>query len=133
MNPRISCRLPQTPRTPSSGMNHYFDDIFTRHVAGGANKSQKSPKPYHLRRTSTARSIGARSDFGDHEHDLDDEEQRDREGSVGPMDEQRLREREEADRHVANYVSEQLHRVRSHDSAWADNVGDEFEAQLDED
>ncbi|KAF7898327.1 hypothetical protein EAF00_004773 [Botryotinia globosa] len=128
----ISCRLPQTPRTPSSGMNHYFDDIFTRHVAGGANKSQKSPKPYHLRRTSTARSIGARSDFGDHEHDDDEEEQREREGSVAPMDEQRLREREEADRHVANYVSEQLHRVRSHESAWADNVGDEFEAQLDE-
>lgn len=108
-------------------MNHYFDDIFHRHVSG--NKSQKSPKP-HLRRTSTARSIGARSDFGDQDHDED--EQRDREGSVGPMDEQRLKEREEADRHVANYITEQLHRVRSHDSTWQDNVGDEFEAQLDE-
>ncbi|KAA8569181.1 hypothetical protein EYC84_000850 [Monilinia fructicola] len=64
---------------------------------------------------STARSIGARSDFGDHDHEHDDE-QLEREGSVAPMDEQKLREKEEADRHVAAYVSEQLHRVRSHDS-----------------
>lgn len=112
-------------------MNHYFDDIFTRHVANGANgKSPKSPKPHHLRRTSTARSIGARSDFGDHDHD--DEEKHDHEGSVAPMDEQKMREKEEADRHVANYVSEQLHRVRSHDSYAGNDGGDEFEAQLDE-
>lgn len=110
-------------------MNHYFDDIFTRHIANG--KSQKSPKPHHLRRTSTARSIGARSDFGDHDHEHDDE-QLEREGSVAPMDEQKLREKEEADRHVAAYVSEQLHRVRSHDSYAGIDVGDEFEAQLDE-
>jgi hypothetical protein len=42
----------------------------------------------------------------------------------------RERERNEANAHIANYVSEQLERVRSHDSTAFDNC-DEFEAQLD--
>ena len=67
MSSRISCRLPQTPRTPGTGMAHYFDDIFTRHVS-----QPKSSKP-SLRRSSTSRSIGARSDF-DASVNGDDEE-----------------------------------------------------------
>lgn len=43
---------------------------------------------------------------------------------------ERERERKEADEHTANYVSEQLSRVRSHQSADFE-TGDEFEAQLD--
>ncbi|PQE05841.1 glycoside hydrolase family 63 protein [Rutstroemia sp. NJR-2017a BVV2] len=129
----LSCRLPQTPRTPSTGMNHYFDDIFTRHIGP---PSQKSPKPYHMRRSSTTRSLGARSDFDtsvNGDHDDDEDETRSIGNSVATMNEQRLREKEEADRHVANYISEQLQRVKSHGSFnGLDALGDEFEAQLDE-
>lgn len=50
--------------------------------------------------------------------------------SVGPDNAERELERREADAHTANYVSEQLSRVRSHTSADFEN-GDEFEAQLD--
>merc|ERR1712230_195789 len=116
----LSCRLPQTPRTPSTGMNHYFDDVFTRHVM---HKTEKSGRP-NMRRSSTARSIAARSDF-----DLDDA--RSIGNSVEAENPERERERREADFHTANYVSEQLERVRSHQSADFEENGDEYEAQLD--
>jgi hypothetical protein len=109
-------------------MDHYFDDIFSRHVNGPDTKSNK-PK---LRRTSTARSMAARSDFGDG----DDDDSRSignsiaRSNSVAPETEERLRERREADAHTAHYVSEQLTRVKSHQSVEFDGA-DEFEAQLD--
>jgi len=106
-------------------MNHYFDDIFTRN--SGRPKGDNRPK---IRRSSTTRSIGARSDFdfsatGDH-----DEDALSRQNSVGPDTDERERERREADAHTAHYVSEQLSRVRSHQSLIDDNV-DEYEAQLD--
>ncbi len=80
-----------------------------------------------MRRSSTARSIGARSDFdvsinGDDAHSAVN--------SVEPETAERERERREADAHTAHYVSEQLSRVRSHQSADYE-TGDEFEAQLD--
>jgi len=113
-------------------MNHYFDDIFTRN--SGRPKGDSRPK---IRRSSTTRSIGARSDFdnsinGDHDDDDDDfdEDTRSRLNSVGPESDERERERREADAITATYVSEQLSRVRSHQSLIEDN-GDEFEAQLD--
>jgi hypothetical protein len=82
-----------------------------------------------MRRSSTTRSIGARSDFdisvnGDHE------DARSIGNSVETETAERERERREADAHTANYVSEQLSRVRSHQSADFE-IGDEFEAQLD--
>jgi len=101
-------------------MNHYFDDMFSRHVTG-QNTTQGRPK---IRRSSTTRSIGARSDFDVSVNG--DEDAR----SVETENEDRIRERQEADAHTANYVSEQLSRVRSHQSADFEN-GDEFEAQLD--
>ena len=102
-------------------MAHYFDDTFTRHV----NQAKADKSPYHtMRRSSTARSIGARSDF-------DTSVNGDAPVSVGPsFDAERERERQEADVHTANYVSEQLERVRSNVSADFE-TGDEFEAQLD--
>jgi hypothetical protein len=103
-------------------MAHYFDDIFTRHT-----QPKKSPRP-HTRRSSTARSIGARSDFGASVNGDDDV--RSIGNSVGPDDAEREKERLEADAHTANYVLEQLSRVRSHQSTDFEN-GDEFEAQLD--
>lgn len=119
---RLSCRLPQTPRTPSTGMNHYFDDVFTRHVA---HSKPKAPK---FRRSSTARSMGARSDFDASANG--DEEARSMGNSVPTEEPEKERERREADVHTANYVMEQLQRVRSNQSMDFDN-GDEFEAQLD--
>lgn len=104
-------------------MAHYFDDIFTRHHSAQPKRNKSRPR---MRRSSTARSISARSDFdfsvnGDHED----------ENSVGPDTVERERERQEADAHTANYVSEQLSRVRSRQSVDFER-GDEFEAQLDE-
>jgi hypothetical protein len=98
-------------------MNHYFDDVFTRSV------KTSQPKAPRLRRSSTARSIGARSDF-----DGDDDYRSVGTGEIEDPD--RERERREADLHTANYVSEQLQKVRSNQSADFEN-GDEFEAQLD--
>ncbi|CAI4212542.1 unnamed protein product [Parascedosporium putredinis] len=54
----MSCRLPQTPRTPSVGLDYYFDEVFRRHTLNYS-------KPPRLRRASTARSMGVRSDFYD--------------------------------------------------------------------
>ncbi|CAG8982339.1 hypothetical protein HYALB_00005341, partial [Hymenoscyphus albidus] len=114
----ISCRLPQTPRTPSTGMNHYFDDVFTRHI--NHPKDGGRPRP---RRSSTARSMGARSDF---DTSVDGDDVR----SVVTETEEHRKERLAADEHTAHYVSEQLSRVRSNQSV--EFVGeDEFEAQLD--
>ena len=72
--------------------------------------------------------MGARSDF-DMSINGDEEDKHSVVNSVPPDNPERQRERAEADAHVANYVSEQLQRVRSNESAVEE---DEFEAQLDE-
>ncbi|KFY16602.1 hypothetical protein V492_01224 [Pseudogymnoascus sp. VKM F-4246] len=105
----VSCRLPQTPRTPSTGMAHYFDDVFGRHIG-----QPETFKPKPMRRSSTSRSIGARSDFnssinGDAHTEVDGDSKR---NSVDPEGE---REREEVNKHVAHYVSEQLEKVLAKD------------------
>jgi hypothetical protein len=105
-------------------MAHYFDDIFTRHAAPKAHN--KRPQP---RRSSTTRSIGARSDFDVSVNGDDDVQSIG--NSVETENPEQERERKEADAHTAHYVSEQLSRVRSHQSADFDQNGDEFEAQLD--
>jgi hypothetical protein len=104
-------------------MSHYFDDIFTRH----SSRPRPSGSRPHVRRSSTARSIGARSDFDGSANGVHHEEDA---NSVGPDTAEKEREREEADAHTANYVSEQLSRVRSGSVDF--ERGDEFEAQLDE-
>ncbi|KFY89372.1 hypothetical protein V500_05741 [Pseudogymnoascus sp. VKM F-4518 (FW-2643)] len=105
----VSCRLPQTPRTPSTGMAHYFDDVFGRHIG-----QPESFKPKPMRRSSTSRSIGARSDFNVSVNgDAHTEGGRDsHRNSVDPQEEN---EREEVNRHVAHYVSEQLEKVLAKD------------------
>lgn len=105
-------------------MAHYFDDTFTRHI----NHAKADKSPYHnMRRSSTARSIGARSDF---DTSVNGDDPVSVGNSVAPETAERERERQEADLHTANYVSEQLERVRSNVSADYE-TGDEFEAQLD--
>ncbi|MCJ1402242.1 hypothetical protein MMC11_005462 [Xylographa trunciseda] len=124
----INCRLPQTPRTPSTAAAHYFDDIFS-HSAKPSNG-----KPHHFRRSSTNRSIGNRSSFATSINGDDAEEIRSMVNSVtlgnGENDEEE-NDRAEANEHIAKYVNDQLERIRSHDSTEATTYEDEFEAQLD--
>jgi len=105
-------------------MAHYFDDMFTRQVS-----QPKSSKP-SLRRSSTSRSIGARSDFDASINGDDEDGVRSMGNSVATDNPERERERNEANAHVAQYVSEQLERIRSRDSTVFENE-DEYEAQLD--
>ncbi|KAK7723996.1 hypothetical protein SLS64_000330 [Diaporthe eres] len=124
----VTCRLPQTPRTPSIGMAHYFDDVFSRQVV------PRSPSMPRIRRSSTARSIGARSDFDHSEANGYDDEQDGHSisGSVVLTDDpQRLREKEEADEHMHNYIAEQLERVKTEQLSNGNGYekADEFEAQ----
>lgn len=98
-----------------------------------------TPRPPPIRRSSTTRSIGARSDFGgsryshDGEDDTDDDYVMSRKNSVLEMDPEREEQRRRANEHVAKYVSEKLERVRSKGSvAGEEEDVDEFEAQLDE-
>lgn len=114
---RINCRLPQTPRTPTAAAAHfsdsYFDETFSR-----------SDKP-RIRRSSTSRSIGNRSSFNNSTNgDVPAE-------PVGDhtADPEHERQRMEANQHVANYINDQLQRVRSNESVAV--YEDEFEAQLD--
>lgn len=117
----MTCRLPQTPRTPTAAAAHYFDDIWS--TAG------KPKKPHHLRRSSTSRSIGnwEGSANGD---DVDpDRASLNRTNSIGYLDADALRRKQEMDQHVAHYVSDQLTRIKSGDSDEFD--GGELEASLD--
>lgn len=101
---RINCRLPQTPRTPSTGMAHYFDETTQR-----ISNRRGSISRRHFRRSSVARSIGARSDFestnGDHD---DDDDARSCTGSVYPEDPEYAKAKAEDNEHMAKYVSDQL-------------------------
>jgi hypothetical protein len=120
----MTCRLPQTPRTPTTAAAHYFDDIFT--------KTGRPKKPMNIRRSSTTRSIGYRSDYASTNGDDDDDEVNDpikRINSIGFLNEEALKEKAKVDKHVAHYISDQLERVKSGDSGDVD-CG-EFETSLD--
>lgn len=109
---RVNCRLPQTPRSPSAVASHYFDDIFTRSA-----RPRSSGRP-SIRRSSTSRSIGARSDFGS--------------AFNGETPDTPSADDEEPDRrneHVSNYVESQIQRVRRRASVGM--YEDELETQAD--
>ncbi|OQE81619.1 hypothetical protein PENNAL_c0040G07653 [Penicillium nalgiovense] len=123
----INCRLPQTPRSPFAAASHYFDDIFSR-----SGRPRGSDRP-SIRRSSTTRSIGNRSDYysGDATPaastvlDEDDESRGpsragSRRGSTAAPDNQN---------HVDHYVESQLQRVRSSASIAA--YEDEFETRAE--
>ncbi|KAI1006171.1 Uncharacterized protein K3495_g2050 [Podosphaera aphanis] len=113
-----SCRLPQTPRTPSTAMAHYFDDTFQRYIAQ-ENGNRKPSRP-QMRRSSTARSISARSDWDD---------SRSYSESVGVDTNEREIERKIADTYTANYIEQQLKHLSSFGTR--ELLTDEYEAQLD--
>jgi hypothetical protein len=119
----MTCRLPQTPRTPTGAAAHYFDDVFI--------KTSKPKKPHHLRRSSTSRSIGFRSDWG--ESTNGDEEEAgtspvNRRGSVGHLDQDAIEQKNAMQERLNHYVSGQLERVKT---GLADVETDEFETTLD--
>jgi hypothetical protein len=150
---RINCRLPQTPRTPSTAAAHYFDDTFSRGNLRRKSSVPGTPKtPGRLRRSSTSRSIGnhslySPSDTGPNHPDGGEAATAGtpggRRGSTVTSDggdafgkEERLarereneRRRSEADSHVEKYIGEQLSRIRTDESVAV--YEDEFEAQLD--
>jgi len=97
------------------------------------SKTKKGgPRP--LRRSSTHRNIGfgAASSNGDYANGEHDEEfDLRRANSVGWLSEEDLKKKAEVDSRVAHYVSDQLERMRSNDSANTTAIEDEIEAQLD--
>lgn len=115
----VTCRLPQTPRTPTTAAAHYFDDVWSKAKKGG-------PRP--LRRSSTHRNLGnGQSANGDDDEDFDLR----RANSVGWLSEEDLKAKAETDDRVAHYVSNKLERIRTNDSANAEDMEDEIEAQYD--
>ena len=114
---RINCRLPQTPRTPTAAAAHYSDSYFDETFS-------RSDKP-RIRRSSTSRSIGNRSSFNNSTNG-DVHAEADFDHNADP---EQARLRMEANQHVANYINDQLERVRSNESVAV--YEDEFEAQLD--
>jgi hypothetical protein len=117
----LTCRLPQTPRTPTAAAAHYFDDIFTH--------KGKAKKPNHLRRSSTSRSIGLRSDWEATDDD-DTYTPINRTNSIGYLNEEALKQKTQMDHHVAHYVSDQLERLRTHRDSDDFDCG-EFETSVD--
>lgn len=82
-----------------------------------------------IRRSSTSRSIGARSDFSLNGVDADDEDgdAQSTTASVFPDDPDRARQRSEADSHMHQYISDQLERYR------IDQTSNEYEQDLETD
>lgn len=118
----MTCRLPQTPRTPTGAAAHYFDDIFT--------STGKPKKPANLRRSSTSRSIGFRSDWETSTNGDEDEVMSPikRKNSVGVADEEAIKQKLESDERLNHYVSGQLQRIKT---GMQDYEPDEFETMTD--
>lgn len=134
----INCRLPQTPRTPSTAAAHYFDDVLTKAMTR-RNTGVSTPGPRaRVRRSSTSRSLGNHSVAnGAYVRGHDDGE-----GSgyfpasaveSEPFGEEerleRQRRKSQADSITEDYIKEQLYRVQTGDGPAV--YEDEFEAQLD--
>ncbi|ODA81715.1 hypothetical protein RJ55_00218 [Drechmeria coniospora] len=116
----VTCRLPQTPRTPRVAMSHYFDEMFHRNVENGTSRSDT---PRHTRRSSMARSISARSDFDTPVNVVDDDARSTANSVVN--DEGRSKEKIEADEHMRHYVTDQLNRFRNQSDDYVDYVTDD--------
>ncbi|KID62126.1 glycoside hydrolase family 63, partial [Metarhizium brunneum ARSEF 3297] len=104
-------------------MAHYFDDMLQRGLDLG---TPRSPSMRRIRRSSTARSIGARSDFEASANGVDDDAHSVT-NSVIHDDSERAREREEADSHLHRYISDQLERYK--DESVNGGHADEYETK----
>ncbi|RAO66792.1 uncharacterized protein BHQ10_002804 [Talaromyces amestolkiae] len=114
----LNCRLPQTPRTPTTAAAHYFDDVFSH--PGRPPKGGRRPSRL-LRRSSTSRSIGNRSDFTASINGAGDEENEDATSTNGADDHMQ--------ENFTTYIADQLNRVRS--SATLGTYEDEFTTEVD--
>lgn len=118
----VSCRLPQTPRTPTATAAHYFDDVFA------ARRKSIDATPKKLARRSSMPSDT--SDLSARTPDTNEPTtSHSKASSIGYLDEDALKRMKEADDHLAHHVSNQLERIRSNDPT--SRIHDEFEAQLD--
>lgn len=124
----VNRHLPQTPRTPSVAMAHYFDDMVQRSIDMGTPRSLGLQR---IRRSSTSRSVGARSDF-DAPNGLDEDDARLTTRSTTHSalleDPARARERAEADSHLHRYISDQLNRYKGFNGADRESE-DEFKTK----
>ena len=99
-------------------MAHYFDDMFQRTIDSGTPRSSGLR---HVRRSSIARSIGARSDFDTSVNGADDD------GDSAVYDDTRSKEKAEADEHMHHYIADQLSRYKTQNRDFEHE--DEFETQ----
>jgi hypothetical protein len=104
-------------------MSHYFDDMFQRTLDIGTPASGGMPR---VRRSSTYRSIGARSDFDTNGED----DARSTANSVFHHDDpERAKEKAEADEHMHNYIADQLSRYKSENFRNGPDHEEEFETK----
>lgn len=85
-----------------------------------------------IRRSSTARSIGARSDFDNADaNGYDDDGYHSTGGGSVILNEdpEHMQQKAEADEHMRNYITEQLERVKNEQIANGFEQSAEFEAQ----
>lgn len=114
-------------------MSHYFDDILTREIKRRDSTTPTTPGPNgkpRMRRSSTARSIGARSDFDSEMNGQDGHD--DSLGNSVTLEDpdrlrERLREKSEADAHMHRYISDQLERFKE-DKEYVNGGDNEYEA-----
>ena len=115
---RVEARIPQTPKTPSASAAHYFDDVFSRQR--GISGVTRSRRPF-----SRSSSICARNDRGVTNY-RKEEGSLTRSSSIGYLNAEEIKQREEWDHHVAKYVSERMESLKS--GAVEMMFGDELEA-----
>lgn len=130
----VNCRLPQTPRSPSSAAAHYFDDTFLRQ----RRASLGGRRPTGLQRSKTRqRSIGNRSDYsektnGDIEDDNVDVQSNGtgRSWTIFKDDDPKagVPAHEDPDDPINRYVADQLKRIQSNESQ---EYAEELAAQTD--
>jgi hypothetical protein len=118
----MTCRLPQTPRTPTGAADHYFDDVFS--------STGRPARRQTLRRSSTNRSIGFRSDWETSNNDDEDEATSTirRKNSVGVLDHEAMEQKAAMEDRLNHYVTGQLQRIKT---GMQDYEPDEFETMTD--
>ena len=95
-------------------MSHYFDEVLSRHKQQVGSPKPAAPHRMLRRRSSAGRSIGARSDF-----DIDDDDNADTRSVTTAsvmhedLSEDELARREEANKHMNRYISDQLERFKT--------------------
>ncbi|KAK0948397.1 hypothetical protein LTR29_000028 [Friedmanniomyces endolithicus] len=142
----LNCRLPQTPRTPTAGASHYFDDTFVRQRRQSIGRTSRPGGP--ARSMTRTRSIGARSDWsektgatsnggGEAEGDGDDETFSNgvptpgRTWSIYKEDDSKVglpRPEDDPNDPINRFVADQLDRIRSNESR---EFAEELAAQND--